>query len=114
MKTAPQNNTRIPNPAKTVKIIVAIIVLAALGAFLFAAGISMNRAFQGEPGDGVISVGEWNTFVTEQVYTIVQGEKLSPEAEKLLCDTAITMEIRKAQARQIAGYCSGATRLLDQ
>ena len=53
-------------------------------------------------------------FTSHHAHTIAQGEKLSPQAEKLLCDTAITMKIRKAQARQIAGYCSGATRLLDQ
>ena len=114
MKNPPRTTTTIQGPSKTTKAILAVIALAALGAFMFGAAISINRAAQGEPGDGIISVGEWNTFITEQVHTIAQGEKLSPQAEKLLCDTAITMKIRKAQARQIAGYCSGATRLLDQ
>ena len=120
MKTAPQNRTNNASPsspskpAKVIKVIMAIIIIASLGAFLWGADRSLDNVFQGEPGDGIISAGEWNAFITEQVHTIAQGEKLLPEAEKLLCNTAIPMEIKKTQARQIAGYCSGATRLLDQ
>ena len=79
-----ENNTTPANPKPTrstlAAVAIGIIFLMALGTLVIAWTISIDRHVQGTPGDGVISMAEWNNFVTKQVKTVTQGGHLSPEA----------------------------------